>query len=284
MPSLQATLPHASILAVTLIAFTACVTHTSYPITVEVPAADVANPPKSVQVQLFAGGAAGVAVAEAVRNGIAQEGFVRVEEQRAEATLKGSASVGRVETLQFSKQTKIPDFINGGTKVVTRYYVRKRVLASVTYSLNRGASRVAGNTYSLPFDEEWSDTDHAAVLAKAPTDDVLVGTLMASLAEHVVSGVTPHAETRQLDLETGKHAGLAQGIVYLQHQRFDQADAIWTSVLEQTTNPKDRAAAYYNLGVVHEARRSYETAFAYFREADTARPAHVKYIEALTRV
>jgi hypothetical protein len=239
-----------AICALTLLALSACAKPRAYPVTVEVPAADVATPPASIVVQKFTGGPAGEAVAEAVRNGIAQQGFVRVEEKKAETVMKGSASVGRIETAQYSKQMTIPDFVNGGTTKVTRYYIRKRVLASVTYSLNRGASRVAGNTFSFAYDQEWSDNDRAKVAAMAPSDDVLAGTLMADLAGRVVAAVTPHKETRELDLETGGHKGLAQGIVYLQH----------------------------------EARKSYETAFAFFREADAARPAHPKYVEAMTRV
>lgn len=284
MPLARLARSHLALWALALLTLGACAKPKSYPITVEVPAADVATPPASIVVQTFKGGPAGAAVAEAVRNGIAQQGFVRVEDKKAEAVMKGSASVGRIETAQYSKQMKVPDFVNGGTTTVTRYYVRKRVLATVTYSLNRGASRIAGNNFSFAYDQEWSDADPAKVAAMAPSDDVLAGTLMADLAGRVVAAVTPHKETRQLDLETGGHEGLAQGIVYMQHERFDQADAIWKAVLEQTTQPKDRAAAYYNLGVIHEARKSYETAFAFFREADAARPAHPKYVEAMTRV
>jgi tetratricopeptide (TPR) repeat protein len=217
-----------------------------------------------------------------VRNGIAREGFIAVVAEPQDVTLRGdlrTAAVGS-KTRQTRRQYKDAQ---GRTHRSTTYYIRKSAASSLNYSLQRGATRVTGDTFHESFDREWSGDSPQAAAAKTAPDEQILGTLVASLANRVVAAVSPHRERRTLRLEKRGHPGLGQGITYMKNGRYDQALSIWTQVAQQAAEPKARAAALYNMGVVKEAQGDFRTAFAYFREADKLLPGTERYIQALTR-
>lgn len=120
----------------------ACLAQTT-PIKVgfDVPPTDVGVALDSVSVMDFQARRRdqGAAMAQAIRSGIAQAGFVRVVGAGGTAVLQGTLEVGRVRSERENSSFLVPQ-LNGGNKRVYVHKLRKRVATSATYVLHRGGT------------------------------------------------------------------------------------------------------------------------------------------------
>ena len=60
--------------------------------------------------------------------------------------------------------------------------------------------------------------------------------------------------------------------------------SIWDQCIANAQSKEDKAAAYYNIGVIKESTGDYRDAFAIYSKANALLPKKELYIKAMTRV
>jgi len=249
-----------------------------YALRVDVPARRAPPGVRTMVVQDFAPRGWGQGFAHEVRGRLTQYGFVQPVQAGAGPLLTGQVSVSDVRRTADSIVQEVND------RNVTVYTVRSQAEATVSYSLAEGGRTLAAASFARDYDDTVYASSRAEAQADAPTDEQIIAWLLSAMVDEVTHDVSPHKQTVELALRTGDHDGLAQGVTYMQHGRFDQAFSIWDQVVEQAASASDRAAAYYNIGVIREARGEYDDAFKMFSEADALLPGDEEIIGSLSRV
>mgnify|MGYP003572378727 CR=1 FL=1 len=253
---------------------------------------------QSVQVQAFSSNQSGYGarIADLVKNGITREGQISVLNQGGEAILTGTLTLGKIDSKAYHKSSEVTEEKDGRkyTKTVYTYYYRKQLTANATYSLNRGSQAIAGNNFATNYDQEWNAETAAEASAKSLNDEEIISICLDTLAEDIVLAVSPHQQNLAFELQKGSHLkwdvwnlphkGLKLGVDYYEKGLYPQASQYWNQVLEQATEPRDQAAAHYNLGVYEVHEGNYGKAFSHFREADGLVPNKTLYMQALKKV
>ena len=216
-----------------------------------------------------------------IENGIANEGFLKVVSKSGDAILTGDVSCSKVTENKFSKSYKTSD----GREYT--YYIVKKADITGNYSMidQKDQSIIIGDSLNYSFSKEWSSDDgYSEARSIAYTDEKIYNMAMEDLAEKIVCAVSPHKTTVTRELETGCDQ-VDLGNTYMANGRFDQAIAIWDQVIQGAAYDKDdKAAAYYNVGIVKEAQGQFIDAFETFSKANQLMPEEELYIKALTRV
>lgn len=248
------------------------------------------NPIKTMEVMPFQSNNSryGQQFSDLVKSGVANEGYISVVPKNAESTLTGLIEVGRIYNDSRTESYECTYYKNKKAykKTCYTYYYTKKNSIKVNYNLheNREKNILYGDSYAEDFDKTWSSSEsRSAAKVQALTDEQLIYNSMKKLAQKVVSDITPHKETVVRELQKGNSENVKLGITYLENGRIDQAIAIWDQVIENTTNPKDKAAAYYNIGVIKESQCYYKDAFELYSKANSILPAEKLYIKAMTR-
>lgn len=214
---------------------------------------------------------------------IASEGYVQVLAQ-APFALQGNLDVGAVETDSYTRDAIRT---SGKTKkIITYHYYDKKLTITGSYALiERSSGRVitGDSIYAKP-ERTTSSESSAEAHAQLPTDEQMLAAALNEIAGKIIAAISPHQERVTRELQRGLDANIALGITYLENGRVDQAVAIWQQVIRQTSKPKDKAAAYYNIGVVEEARGNYKNAFEMYRQANALDIHEKLYMQAMTRV
>jgi len=224
-----------------------------------------------------------------LKSGIAKEGYIKISQYGGDAVLSGSLHIGRVQTNNETSSYECKKKVNG-TKVKTtcyNYTFSKKHTLKVDYTLhsNRDNSIVFGETLSEEFDESWSSSDSASsARRKAKSDDTIINSSLQKIANKIVKAVTPHKETISRELQEGDSDNIKLGIKYIENGRVEQALAIWDQCITKAQSTKERAAAYYNIGVIKESKAEYRDAFAIYSKANALLPKEELYIKAMTRV
>lgn len=241
---------------------------------------------RSVQVKPFTilsgrGEHHAVQLKKMIETSVANEGYVKVVNYDFDAVVSGNMNFGDIQKKSYSKSRKTKE----GTKY-THYY-GKKVTITGNYSLtDRNENRtIIGDSFNFNFEKEWSSYENSdEAEAKALTDEQIIQSALEGIAKEITAAVSPHKETVSRELEKGSDDNIKRGNTYLVNGRTDQAIAIWNQVAEQTEEVKDKAAAYYNIGVVKETEGKYKDAFELFSKANALCPDRELYIKALTRV
>lgn len=231
----------------------------------------------------------GATLTTKLASGVAREGYIQVTRGGGQSTLTGVLNVGRIHTDSRTDSyecTKERDGKKYKTTCYSYYYTKKSVI-SADYTLlgNRGRNVVCSDSVREDFEKEYYSSDSSAdARAKAPTDEQIVNDALEAIATKIVHAVTPHKETISVELKKGKDDNIKLGITYLENGRPDQAIAIWDQCAGRAGNPEDKAAAYYNIGVIKESRGLYRDAFGLYSKANGLIPTDKLYIQAMTRV
>jgi Tfp pilus assembly protein PilF len=246
---------------------------------------------KTMQMQPFSSNQAryGGEMTNLVRGGIAKEGYIQVVQGNAESKLSGSLNVGNVLSDQKSQSFECSKVVNKKQVKSTchEYTYSKKVDLTANYNLQyeKDNSVLSGDSLQWNFSKEWSSQESAAdARSQAPSDNEIITAGIKDLSTKIVFAVTPHKEKVERELQEGDDENLKLGIKYLEHGRADQAIAIWDQVVTKSNVPKNKAAAYYNIGVIKESQGKYKDAFHLYSEANTILPVEELYIKSMTRV
>lgn len=265
--------------------FGSCAGDEGYTLTLDLPPRRAPAGIDTIAVQDFAPDGRGASFAQHVRRRLASEGLVQPVASGGMAELRGRVDVGEVRTTQESETRPYRADENEleVVKTFTFHRVRKQLTVAASYELQMRGQLVAGDRLVRRLDQTWEGATPEEALASAPSDESLEDTLLAQLVDELVRDVAPHRETRSLPLVTGASPALRSGITQLREGRLDQAFETWNGVVASSDDPADRAAAYYDMGLVREARGEYEDAFVSFANAEGLMPADPAYVEARAR-
>lgn len=257
---------------------------------VTMPPRDLSIPVRSLNIKPFSSSRYGGQLADEVKNQLANEGYILVSSHDAEATLGGTLTVGRLDCRQYTTSFQVEKKEKGRKRKTTEhlYHIKKSLPTSVTYSVEKGGSVLGGNTYSTSYEREWTGSSAAEARAAAETDEAIIQSQFGVLARQIVEGISPHKELWSFKLQGASLMGgnqyLQAGIDYYIKGLYPQAEDYWSRVISENKDPKDTAAAYYNMGVLKMREAQYEDAFKMFRDADRLDPANSVYMDALMQV
>jgi tetratricopeptide (TPR) repeat protein len=240
----------------------------------------------SVEVEPFTSQYGGM-LADRVKGRLQAEGHIRVVDKDAEAVLAGTLTLSKIEKTSYHKSYEVTRKNSQGRKYTTtetNYYVNKTASASATYTLVQRGRTLAGNTHTATFKNETSGDSSSEAEAKMANDEVIVANLLGQLVDKIIPDISPHREQWSFELQTGGNNFLDAGADYYKKGLYAQAEQYWTRVIAEGLEPKERAAANYNMGVLKIHQSQYEQAFQMFREADRLVPANGVYMEALAKV
>lgn len=223
-----------------------------------------------------------------IETGIAKEGYIKIVQNRADATLKGTVEIHPIRTNMDSNSYECEKKING--KKVKRtchsYTYKKENEITINYSLlnNKNNTVVFGESLTESFKESWYSSESSSnARSKAKSDSSIINELLQKLAKKVAQAVTPHKETISRELQDGDDDSVELGITYVENGRLEQALSIWDQAITQANSKESVAAAYYNIGVIKESQGRYQDAFNLYSKANTIFPQEVLYIQAMTR-
>jgi len=211
-----------------------------------------------------------------IENEFIQEGYIRIS-NNSQYVLIGDIEFSRVNYDSNSKCYK------GGCT----YTYQKKYSVTGNYSLFERFSKVKvfGDSIQFFFDMKWRSGDsYSDAKSRALSDEKIIFLALNQIARQIVSEISPHKETIHRELRTGKDDNIELGITYLVNGRTDQAVSIWDKVIETTSNSVDKAAAYYNIGVVKEAQGFFKDAFELYSKANELEKEDELYMKAMTRV
>ncbi|MCB1809824.1 MAG: tetratricopeptide repeat protein, partial [Candidatus Competibacteraceae bacterium] len=279
---IMAFLRHALILALVTLLLGSCAT---------IVTEEVLSPPKllkqaitSIQVKRFAG-EYGRQLSVQIEGNLQTVSLIKIRTHGAQAVLTGSIQVARVTSDSYSKSFKVKKKDSNGKKYKTTktyYYLQKRGLASLTYSLVSGSKVLASNAHNAMFERVSSGASSQEAKASAISNNEIISDLIGQLAEKVIQDISPHKTHFSFQLQKGGHDYLNIGIAYYKKELYSQAEEYWNRVLNAVySNPQDRAAAAYNLGVLYVHNGALPQAFQMFRQADGLHPLNTVYMDAL---
>jgi tetratricopeptide (TPR) repeat protein len=218
-----------------------------------------------------------------LKTGIANEGYIKIIDQSGESLLSGVLHIGKV-----LKGTETSSYECERNKVKTTCYNhthRKKHLLKVDYSIStKDNSIIFGESLSEEFDDSWySSESQSAARGRAKTDEEIISKSLKTIAQKIVKAVSPHKETVSRELQDGDSDSVELGITYVENGRVEQALSIWDQCISKSDSTEEKAAAYYNIGVIKESQGNYRDAFDIYSKANTLLPKEELYIKAMTR-
>ena len=230
----------------------------------------------------------GQEIASKIKNGIAQQGYMKVVPAGGKGIITGRLDVGdfigRTHTKEWECEYK------GKKEICREYFYIVKCLIKADYSLysEKEKSAIYGDTFTLDFNETFPSAyvgakTEAEAIRKAPSKDSLIAHSIQAIANKIVQDVTPHKEKIARELVDAGDDSIKLGITYLENGRADQAVGIWEQVSNQTASGEIKAAALYNIGVVKESQGMHQDAFKHYSEANQLNMAKELYIQAMTR-
>jgi len=252
---------------------------------VEVPPDNLRQPISSICISSFSGKHGALLVSK-IKSRIYKENYITLRQSAADATLKGTLSIGRIEKDSYSKS-----YVSKDGKRHTTYNALKKASGMVTYTLMKGNKVLASGDHSYDYIDSSSGSSSSEARSGLDTDTQVIGSISSNLAIMVMKDITPHQETWKFTLQ-GAGIGsyyegndfLKAGVDYYQAGRFNQAEEFWQRVIDSSAQPEERAAAHYNMGVSYTRQKLYKDAYHMFQEADSTQPANSVYMEAMTLV
>ncbi len=224
-----------------------------------------------------------------IRSGIAKEGYIDVVGHGEECVISGYLNIGKIYKNSRSESYKCTKYNSDGDSYKSTcytYYYTKKVTMGIDYTLysNQDGKIVFGDSINYDFDKTWSSGDsRSEAKASALTDDQIINTGIQEVTMQIVKAVTPHKAVVSIELQEGDK-NVKLGIKYLENGRKEQAISIWDQCIKITKSPKNKAAAYYNIGVIKESLGLYQDAFDLYSKANKLLPEKDIYIESMTRV
>jgi len=225
-----------------------------------------------------------------IKNGIANEGYIKIVQGGAEATLSGFLNVGKVQGYTTKNSYECKKKVNGKKVKQTCYSFtyKKTHTLKVDYTLTSSQenSVIYGDTLTEEFSDSWYSSKSASdAKSQATSDRDIINKSLQAITKKMVHAISPHKETVSRELQEGDgNENIKLGITYVENGRIEQALSIWDQSIAQSTSPKDKAAAYYNIGVIKESQGAYRDAFDIYSNANALLPKEELYIKAMTRV
>ena len=218
-----------------------------------------------------------------LKAGIAKEGYIKIVDISGEAMLSGVLHIGEI-----LKGTETSSYECKRDKINTTCYNhthRKKYLLKVDYSISTKDNNVIfGESLSEEFDDSWySSESESAARGKAKTDEEIINNSLKVIAKKIIKAVSPHKETVSRELQDGDSDSVELGITYIENGRVEQALSIWDQCIAKSNSIEEKAAAYYNIGVIKESQGNYRDAFDIYSKANALMPKEELYIKAMTR-
>ena len=141
-----------------------------------------------------------------LKSGIAKEGYIKIVQSGADATLTGILHIGKVHSGMDERSYECKKKVDG-KKIKTTchsYTYKKTHLLKVDYSLrsNRDNSTVYGDSVSEEFSDSWySSSSASGAKSKSTSDDKIINDSLKKIAKKIIKAVTPHKETLSRELE-----------------------------------------------------------------------------------
>lgn len=238
---------------------------------------------QSVNIRNFKGGtkAQGNEMSRLIIGELNRQGHVVVTKDKPEGIMTGEMDIGPLRTSEWIDQWECKDK-DDQVKTCTSYKYKAEKSLSASYELQLKNELVA-DTFSEPFKQESSGDSYGEAKAKVPAEKDIDSLLMSRVANKIAADISPHKENRTFNYKNGSDSNIKIGIIYVKNGRYDQAESIFRQVIEQTPKIENRAAATYNLGLLHEMQDDFKQAFEYYRIANQLVLGQEDYIEALTR-
>lgn len=270
-----------SILAITfaLLIMQGCASYTKWKVdAVEPSRKGVA--PQSISINSFSDirHREGLVFARLLSGKLQDENFVEIRNRGGEGRLSGALNWGKTERDRWVDKYEY----KGETH--RTYYSQIKKSLTVSYQLE-----LAGRTYSATYEKKFAEKEsssegYSKAKAELPSEEAIRAKLMRKAAYEIVKDITPYNVKKTYKIKLGETDKLALGADYLEIERQDQAKEIFRQISEKTKNTEDRAAAIYNLGVIHEANGEFEQAFKAYRDASQMNLEELMYPKAITRL
>lgn len=252
---------------------------------VEVPPDNLRQPIDSISISSFSGKHGPLLVSK-IKSRIYKENYIALRQSGADATLKGTLSIGRIERDSYSKS-----WVSKDGKRHISYTAKKKASGMVTYTLLKGNKVLASGDHAYDYKDSSTGSSSSEARSGLDTDTQVIDSISSNLAIMVMKDITPHQETWKFTLQgagiDSYYEGndfLKAGIDYYQAGRYNQAEEFWQRVIDSGVEAEERAAAYYNMGVSYTRQKLYKDAYHMFQEADSTQPANSVYMKAMTRV
>ncbi len=229
----------------------------------------------------------GRSISNLIKGGIIDEGYIKVVEKNADGTLTGVLDIGKVHEYSNSKSYKCTKYENKKKYETTchTYYYANKLAVNVEYILqDKHKNVVFADSITEVYDKTWSSSDSSSdAKSRALTEEEIINDTIRELSRKIVYAITPHKEIIERELQEGSDPNIKLGITYLVNGRLDQAVSIWDQCIKNTDSLEDRAAVYYNIGVVKESQGFYRDAFELYSKANSLLPTEELYIQSMTR-
>jgi tetratricopeptide (TPR) repeat protein len=225
---------------------------------------------------------------EIVASWVANEGYIKVVHDRPEAIVTGSLDVGNIAKNSYNTSYDCSYKDSNGnkaTKTCSIFYMNKKLTVTGNFQMFSAENRqmVIGDSKSYNFDKTWFAFSADEARSKPLSDEEIVSSLLKQIAKDIVYSITPHKYEVKNELKGGNDPNIKLGIVYLTEGRAEQAISIWDRVISYTQRDNDKAASYYNIGVIKESRGEYKDAFEAYSKANVLMPRERLYIHAMTK-
>jgi len=278
-----------SILFVTSTLFlTACSTTTSVPGSVKMPSTKGVAA-KSITIGEFSGNnrQASDELKAKVTAYINREGFTDAVTSRGQGLLSAKINMGRL-----NRDSWKTDHEDKDDKTYYRYHAKHSKNLSVSYRYKSG-SKIITDVHEASYEDEESSKDgYSEAKRELLSEDKINNKLVKEVARSIAYDLTPHRKAVTFDFIKGDEVAvgfgsvdknLETGVKYVESKRFPEAESIFQQVIDNTTKPKTRAAAMYNIGLLREMHEDYKSAFEIYADASQIDLASDRYRNAMSR-
>ena len=256
-----------------------CASHTEWKVDAVEPSRKGATV-RSVSIAPFTGEGRqnGTEFARILAGYLEGQNFISVQEQGAEGFINGSlnGTGANIETWRSEYKS------DGKTRYTYHAKLTKSLTAS--YTLTTKDRTWSGTYHDEHIEEARSSDGYGAAKSELRSNKTVAGWLMHGLATKIGQDLTPFRSKKTYKLKLGDSDNLELGADYAKLGREEQAMSIFRQVAERTSNDEDRAAALYNIGVLHETRGDFNKAFESYRDASQFHLEELMYPEAITRL
>lgn len=251
-------------------------------VSVDVPAQNLNRIVSPIRVNNFSSNRStyGRKLAEQVKSDLLGAGYVKISKNGGQGILSGNIDIDR-STSNTSSHT----YKSKKRGSYTVYTATKNTVGRASYTLvDRAGNTISSGVYKAEQSSSSSDESSSDARSRNPSDEKHRELIIEELSAKITAAISPTKSSSKVSLQSGNHPGFEYGRKYLEGGLLPQAINAWKQAAKESKRSSDKAAAYYNMGVAYESKRSYKQAYDMFKKADEYKPADSTIIKGLVRL
>lgn len=236
-----------------------------------------------------------------VKEGMIQKGSILDEEDieevgriaEAQAIVLGKVNTVQIEDRLTKKQVEMesnapkdPDVPPPPPQIIECDYRILRVTVGITSEMLHvtDKKKIVTDSYSYTYD---SERDPAVVnphgiftskdasfyqnqVGRVPSVSSIVDQIAQNCAEQFLRKISAHPVNYRIALKSGSSAAMEQGLEWAKQRQYQSAV---NEFMKATSDPDDKAAAWYNIGVCYEALKNLQEALKAYGQSDAIAPS-----------